>query len=340
MAKYGFMGVKIPVEYGGAGGDYLSYVIMNEEFSRQDLVLSIYANTSNSLGGGPLLLAGSEEQKKEYLPPVARGEKILVFGLTEPGAGSDAGGTNTTAIPDGDDFIINGRKCFITNNHCADWTIITAKTGTDEKGRTQLSAIFIEKGTPGFQASREENKLGLRGSFTGDLVMTDVKVPAENLVGPEGKGSPIALKQIGESGRASMSAICVGIMRGLLEEGVKFSSERIIYGKPLNKLQAIQFHIAEMRTDYEAARLLTYQAACLRDEGVATTPYNGMAKLFATNAAVRCAQHCIELMGGYGVINEYPVGRFMREALASISSGGTNEVQKMIVFGDTLKNFS
>ena len=289
---------------------------------------------------GAIVDFGSEEQKMKWLPELCAGTKIGGLAVTEPGGGTDINGTKTTAeLVDGQ-WVINGRKCFITNNHCADWTIITAKTGTDEKGRTQLSAIFIEKGTPGFQASREENKLGLRGSFTGDLVMTDVKVPAENLVGPEGKGSPIALKQIGEIGRASMSAICVGIMRGLLEEGVKFSSERIIYGKPLNKLQAIQFHIAEMRTDYEAARLLTYQAACLRDEGVATTPYNGMAKLFATNAAVRCAQHCIELMGGYGVINEYPVGRFMREALASISSGGTNEVQKMIVFGDTLKNFS
>ena len=339
LGELGVLGCFIPEQYGGLGLGHVERVMAIDEIARYSAGLAMMIFTHH-LCMGAIVDFGSEEQKMKWLPELCAGTKIGGLAVTEPGGGTDINGTKTTAeLVDGQ-WVINGRKCFITNNHCADWTIITAKTGTDEKGRTQLSAIFIEKGTPGFQASREENKLGLRGSFTGDLVMTDVKVPAENLVGPEGKGSPIALKQIGEIGRASMSAVCVGIMRGLLEEGVKFSSERIIYGKPLNKLQAIQFHIAEMRTDYEAARLLTYQAACLRDEGVATTPYNGMAKLFATNAAVRCAQHCIELMGGYGVINEYPVGRFMREALASISSGGTNEVQKMIVFGDTLKNFS
>ncbi len=339
LGELGVLGCFVPEEYGGLGLGHVERVMAIEEMARYSAGLAMMIFTHH-LCMGALLDFASEEQKMKYLPELCTGAKIGGLAVTEPGGGTDINGATTTAeLVDGE-WVINGRKCFITNNHCADYTIVTAKTGVDAKGRSQQSLLMIEKGTKGFQATREENKLGLRGSFTGDLVMANCKVPAENLVGKEGIGAKAALKEIGEIGRASMSAICVGIQRGLLEESVKFANERIIYGKPLNKLQAIQFHIADIRTNYEATRLLTYRAACLKDEGVATTPYNGMAKLLGTNAAVSSAQHAIELMGGYGVINEYPVGRFMREALASISSGGTNEVQKMIIFADTLQNFA
>jgi alkylation response protein AidB-like acyl-CoA dehydrogenase len=234
---------------------------------------------------------------------------------------------------------VNGRKCFITNSHIADLTVVTCKTGEDEKGRAAFTALAIEKGTPGFGPGREERKLGLKGSVTGELVLTGAEVPEENAVGKIGGGSQIAMKVIGEVGRASMTAICVGICKGCLEESVKFANERILYGKPIAKLQAIQFHIAENRLDYEAAELLMYRAASLKDEGVSVTPEFAMAKYFAAEAAVRAAKRTIELMGGYGVISEYPAGRFLRDAVASISSGGTNEIQKIILTNDTMKKF-
>jgi len=339
LGEMGIHGCFIPEEYGGLGLGHFERVMAIDEIARYSAGLAMMVFTHH-IGMAVILDCASEEQKQEWLPEMCAGTKIGGLAVTEPGGGTDVNGHKTTAEFVDGEWVLNGRKCFITNNYCADYTVVTCKTGVDEKGHNQISAFVVDKDTPGFKATREENKLGLRGSFTGDLVLQNVKVPADRLVGGEGKGAKVALKEIGEIGRASMSAICVGIMRGLIEEGVKFSNERIIYGKPLNKLQAIQFHLADMRTDYEAARLLTYQAACLKDEGVATMPYNGMAKLFGANAAIRCAQHCIELMGAYGVINEYPVGRYMREALCSISSGGTNEVQKMVVAADTLKAFS
>ena len=217
MSKYGFMGVKIPTEYGGAGGDYLSYVLMDEEFARQNLVLSIYANTSNSLGGGPLMLAGSEEQKKLYLPQVASGKKILVFGLTEPGAGSDAGGTTTTAIPDGDDFIINGRKCFISGAPMADWIIIFAKTDLSQKGSRGITMFIVDMHLPGVSLGADEKKMGIKGYPTSDVVFEDVRVSKDCMIGPLNKGFQYAMKTL-DGGRLGVAAMSVGVAQCALDE--------------------------------------------------------------------------------------------------------------------------
>lgn len=339
LGELGVLGIFVPEQYGGVGLGHTERVMALEEIARYSAGLAMFIFTHH-LGMAAILDFGSEEQKMKYLPDLCSGKKVSGLATTEPGGGSDINGQKTSAeLVDGK-WLLNGRKCFITNSHLADVAVVTAKTGVDEKGRNQFSAFVVEKGTPGFGPGRKENKLGLRGSVTGDVVLDNVSVPAENLVGKEGAGTPIALKEIGEVGRASMTAIGVGLMRACIEEGVKFSNERIIYGKPLNKLQAIQFHIAEMRIDYEAARLLLYRAAFVKDQGQPAATEFSMAKYFATEGAIRAAKHLIELMGGYGDINEYPAGRFLRDAIASIASGGTSEVQKLVTFGDTLKTFA
>ncbi len=339
LGQLGVLGCFVPEEYGGLGLGHTERIIAMEELARYSagLVMFIF---SHQLAVGAMCDGGSEEQKKKYLPGMCDGSKIWALAVTEPGGGTDLMGHTTIAEKDGDEWVISGRKCFITNNEIADYAIVTAKTGVNAKGRNELSAFIIPKDAPGYKIGRGENKMGVKGSISGDMVLTNVRVPDSAKLGRTGAAAGIALKEIGEIGRASVSAICVGLMKGCLEEAVEFSEDRIIYGKTLNRLQAIQFHIAEIRTAYEAGRLLVYRAAYLKDKGVPTAPYNGMAKLFCTNNAVQCAQHCIELMGGYGLVDEYPVGRYMRDALASISAGGTNEVQKMVIYGDTAKEFS
>ena len=281
VGELGVLGIFVPEEYGGVGLGHVERIIAMEEFGRVSAGFTTFL-FAHQLAVGAMNDFGTEEQKKQYLPGMCDGTAIWSLAVTEPGGGTDLYNHKVTAEKDGDDYIINGRKCFLTN----------------------------------------------------------CRVPASAMLGADGKGAQIALKEIGEIGRASMSAICVGIMKACIEEGVKFANDRIIYGKPLAKIQAIQWHIAEMRLNYEIGRALIYRAACYKDEGQATTLWNGMAKLFGTRAAVESAQHCIELMGGYGVITEYPVDRYMRDALAAISPGGTNEVHKMVIAADTLKTFA
>lgn len=339
MGELGILGIYVPEEYGGVGLGHVERVMALEEIARHSAGLAMFVFT-HQLGMSAILEFGTEEQKKKYLPGMCAGTTISGLATTEPSGGSDLAGQKSTAeLADGV-WTLNGRKCFITNSHIADVSVVTARSGEDEKGRPKLVAIIVEKGTPGFTPGRKENKLGLRGSVTGELLMDNVKVPAENLIGKDGAGASIALKVIGEVGRASMTAICVGILRGCVEEGVKFANERIVYGKPIAKLQAIQFHVAENRLDYEAARLLLYRAASLKDAGIPVTTEFAMAKHFGTEAATRASKRTIELMGAYGVIDEYPTGRFLRDALASISSGGTSEIQRIIVAGDTLKRYA
>lgn len=339
MGELGILGIYVPEQYGGAGLGHVERVMALEEIARHSAGLAMFVFT-HQLGMSSILEFGSEEQKMKYLPDMCSGASISGLATTEPSGGSDLIGQKTTAVLADGMWTINGRKCFITNSHIADVSVVTARSGEDEKGRPQLVAIIVEKDTPGFAPGRKEHKLGLRGSVTGELLLNDVKVPAENLIGKEGAGAAIALKVIGEVGRASMTAICVGILRGCVEESVKFANERIVYGKPIAKLQPIQFHIAENRLDYEAARLLLYRAASLKDEGIPVTAEFAMAKHFGTEAASRASKRTIELMGAYGVIDEYPTGRFMRDSLTSISSGGTSEIQRIIVAGDTLKKFA
>ncbi len=338
MGEMGILGVFVPEQYGGVGLGHTERIMALEEIARYSAGLAMMVFT-HQLGMAAILDYGTEEQKMKYLPDMCAGNSICGLAVTEPGGGSDVAGQKTEARLEDGQWVVNGRKCFITNSHCGDATVITCKTGEDEKGRSTFSCIILEKGTEGYAPGREENKLGLRGSMTGELIMNKAKAPEANLVGEVGMGTPIAMKEIGEVGRASMAAIATGIIRGCLEDAVKFSKERIVYGKPISKLQAIQFHIAEIRCDYEAARLMTYRAASLKDEGKPAATEFSMAKYLATEAACRSSKRLIEIMGGYGVVNEYAAGRYHRDALACISSGGTSEIQKVIVAGDTLKKY-
>ena len=337
MAKYGFMGVKIPKEYGGAGCDYLSYALMVEEFARVDAVLSIYANTSNSLGGGPLMLAGNEAQKQKYLPAVASGEKILVFALTEPGAGSDAGGTTTTAVQDGDDFILNGRKCFISGAPMADWCIVFAKTDLTAKGSKGISMFIMDMKLPGVSLGAHEKKMGINGYPTCDVVMEDVRVPKDCLVGPLHRGFQYAMKTL-DGGRLGMAAQAVGVAQSALDEAVKYAKERKQFGKRIADFQGISFMIAEMAADVEAARQLVYHAAELKDANSpeATTACS-IAKYFAAEAANRCAYKAVQIHGGYGYIREYKVERIYRDARICSIYEGTTQVQQMVIAGNLLK---
>lgn len=337
MGEMGITGIFAPEEYGGAGMGHVERAICIEEISRYSGGLGI-ALMTHHLGMSAILDFGSEEQKKKYLPEICAGTKLCGLAVTEPGGGSDFSGQKTAAELIEGKWVLNGRKCFITNHH-ADVSVITAVTGKDERGRNQLSAFIIEKGTPGFGAGRKENKMGLRGSVTGDVVLDNVKVSEENLIGKAGDGSRIGMAAIGEVGRAGMAAICVGILKGCVEEAVKFANERVLYGRPISKLQSIQFEIANIRTEYEAAKMLLYYAAAKKDSKQPATPEFAIAKLYSTEAAVRAAKSTMDVMGGYGVINEYPIGRFLRDALASIPSGGTSHIQKLIIAGNTLSGF-
>lgn len=336
MAKYGFMGARIPKEYGGQGGDYLTYALMVEEFARVDAVLSIYANTSNSLGGGPLLLAGNESQKQKYLPPIASGEKILVFALTEPGAGSDAGGTKTTAIADGDEFILNGRKCFISGAPVADWVIVFAKTDLTQKGSKGISMFIVDMNLPGVSCGAHEKKMGINGYPTCDLVLEDVHVSKDCLIGPLHKGFQYAMKTL-DGGRLGMAAQAVGIAQNCLEEATKYAKERKQFGKRIADFQGISFMIADMATDVAAARELVYHAAVLKDKGMDASSACSIAKYFAAEAANRCAYKAIQIHGGYGYIKDYKVERLYRDARICSIYEGTSQVQQMVIAGSLLK---
>ena len=338
MARYGFTGVKIPVEYGGSGGDYLAYALLIEEFARVSPVLSVYVNTSNSLGGGPLMLAGSDEQKQRFLPPVAKAEKIIVFALTEPGAGSDAGGTTTTAIQDGDDFILNGRKTFISGAPMADDCIVFAKTDTSQKGSRGISMFIMDMKSEGVSLGKPEKKMGIKGYPTCDVVMEDVRVPKDRLVGPLHKGFQYAMKTL-DGGRLGMAAQGVGIAQGCLEEAVKYAKERRQFGRPIAQFQAIAFMLADMATDVEAARQLVYHAAELMDaHSEEATMACSIAKYYAAEAANRVAYKAVQIHGGYGYINEYKVERMYRDARIVPIYEGTSQVQQLVISGKLLKD--
>lgn len=337
MAKYGFMGVKIPKEYGGTDSDHLTYALMVEELARVDAVLAIYANTSNSLGGGPIMLAGNEEQKKFYLPQVASGEKIMVFGLTEPGAGSDAGGTTTTAIPDGDDYIINGRKCFISGAPMADWIVIFAKTDLTKKGSKGISMFVVDMHLPGVSLGANEKKMGINGYPTCDVVFEDVRVSKDCLVGPLNKGFQYAMKTL-DGGRLGVASMSTGIAQSCLDEAVKYAKERKQFGRPIADFQGVSFMIAEMAADVEAARQLTYHAAVLKDQNSPeATKACSIAKYFAAEAANRCAYKAVQIHGGYGYIQEYKVERLYRDARIMSIFEGTSQVQQIVISSSLLK---
>ncbi|MBE6913342.1 MAG: acyl-CoA dehydrogenase [Ruminococcaceae bacterium] len=336
MAKAGLTGVKIPVAYGGQGGDYLAYALMVEELARRSVVLSIYANTSNSLGGGPLLYFGTEEQKQKYLTPCAKGEKIVAFGLTEPGAGSDAGGTTTTAVQDGDYWVLNGRKTFISGAPFADYCIVYAKTDPTMKGSRGISMFIMDMKLPGVSCGKHESKMGICGYPTSDVIMENVRVHKSDLLGPLHKGFAAAMVTL-DGGRLGMAAQALGIGQRCLEESISYSKERKQFGKPICKNQGISFMIADMATEIECARQLIYHAAAAKD---ANSPESSklcaMAKLYAGEMANRCAYKAVQIHGGYGYIKEYAVERYYRDARITTIYEGTSQVQQMVISGALL----
>ena len=337
IAKAGLTGTKIPVEYGGQGGDTLAYCLMIEELARVSCVLSVYANTSNSLGGGPLLMFGNEEQKQKYLTPCAKGEKIIVFALTEPGAGSDAGGTQTTADVDGDYFVLNGRKCFISGAPFADYAIVYAKTDKTQKGSKGISMFMVDMKLDGVSCGKHEAKMGIRGYPTSDLILENVRVHKSDLIGPLHKGFIAAMKTL-DTGRLGMAAQALGVAQHALEESISYSKERKQFGKPICKNQAISFMIADMATEIECARQLIYHTAVVKDAGSPeASKLCAMSKLYAAEMANRVAYKAVQIHGGYGYIKEYAVERIYRDARIASIYEGTSQVQQMVISGALLK---
>ncbi|MBR2801119.1 MAG: acyl-CoA dehydrogenase family protein [Erysipelotrichaceae bacterium] len=337
MARYGFTGIKIPVEYGGQGGDSLAYVLMIEEFARVCPVLAIYANTPNSLGGGPLVMCGNEEQKQKYLPDIAAGRKHIVFALTEPGAGSDAGGTLTTAVADGDDFILNGRKCFVSGAPIADYAVIYAKTDPTAKGSRGISMFIVDLKLPGITIGKAEAKMGINGYPTSDITMDNVRVSKADLLGPLHDGFRMAMKTL-DGGRLGISAQALGLAQGCLEEAIRYARERKQFGKPIAANQGVSFMIAEMATEIEAARELVYATAVAKDAGAPDSSMKcAMAKYFASEMANRAAYKAVQIFGGYGYIKDYKVERFYRDARILSIYEGTSQIQQLVIANTLLR---
>ena len=337
MAKYGFCGVKMPIEYGGAGGDSIDYVLMIEEFARVSPVLSLYANTSNSLGSGPLLFCGTEEQKQKYLTPVAKGEKIMVFCLTEPGAGSDAGGTLTTAVEDGDYYVLNGRKTFVSGAPIADYGIVYAKTDPTQRGSRGISMFIVDFKLPGVSLGKPESKMGIKGYPTCDVILEDVRVHKSDLLGPKDKGFATAMKTL-DGGRLGVAAQALGMAQGAYEEALRYSKERKQFGRPIKDFQAISFMLADMATEIELTREFVYSTAEKKDaEDPEASKLCAMAKYFASEMANRVAYKAVQIFGGYGYISEYNVERFYRDTRITTIYEGTSQVQQMVISGNILR---
>ncbi len=329
MGQVGLLGLPLPEAYGGSGGDYLGLVIALEEVARASGSVAIVFDAHTSLCCEPIYLFGTQEQKQQYLVPLACGDKIGAFGLTEPQAGSDAGATRTRAVRDGDEWIINGQKIFITNGSIADVVVITAKTDP-ARGTRGISAFIVEKGTPGFQTGRDEKKMGLKGSVTSELFFEDCRIPAGNLLGGENEGFRQFLITL-DAGRIAIAAMALGLAQGAFEKAVAYARERVQFGQPIAKFQAIQWMIADMATDIEAARLLVYRAAWLKEQGVGFTKEASMAKLFATEMSERVCRQAIQIHGGYGYMREYAVERMYRDQRLCAIGEGTNEIQRLVI---------
>ena len=339
MAKYGFLGIPVPKEYGGQGCDPLTYAMCVEELSKVCGTTGVIVSAHTSLCIDPIMTYGTEEQKQKYVVPLAKGEKLGAFGLTEPGAGTDAQGQQTKAVLDGDEWVLNGSKCFITNGKEADIYIIIAVTGKIEKrGRMQkeISAFIVEKGTPGFSFGTKENKMGIRGSSTYELIFTDCRIPKENLLGQQGKGFGIAMHTL-DGGRIGIAAQALGIAEGALEVTVNYVKERKQFGRSIAQFQNTQFQLADLATKVEAAQLLVYKAAMAKATQKVYSVEAAKAKLYAAEVAMEVTTKCVQLHGGYGYIREYDVERMMRDAKITEIYEGTSEVQRMVISGALLK---
>ena len=329
MGQMGLMGMTVPQKYGGAGIDRISYMIALEEISRICGSTGITVEAHNSLGVGHIYEKGTEEQRKKYLPKLCTGEEIAAWALTEPNAGSDASATQTTAILDGDEWVLNGTKQFITSGDIAWVTTVMAKTDK-EKGARRISAFIVEKDTPGVKVGQLEDKLGLRGSHTAELILEDCRIPKENLLDEQGMGF-IGAMNILDRGRTAIGAMSVGIAEGAFEDALDYAKQRQQFGKPIGKNQAIQWMLAEMATDIDAARLLVYRAADMEDKNVRFTKEAAMAKLFASEKAMDATVKAIQIFGGYGYTRDYPLERYYRDIKLCTIGEGTSEVQKMVI---------
>jgi len=344
MAKYGFLGIPVPKEFGGQGCDILTYVMCVEELSKVCGTSGVIVSAHTSLCVDPIMTFGTPEQKEKYLVPLAKGEKLGAFGLTEPGAGTDAQGQQTKAVLDGDEWVLNGSKCFITNGKEADVYVIFAVTGKiEKKGRImkEISAFIVEKGTPGFTFGTKENKMGIRGSSTYELIFTDCRIPKENLLGQQGKGFNIAMHTL-DGGRIGIAAQALGIAEGALERTIAYTKERKQFGKSISAFQNTQFQLADMATKVEAAKALVYKAAMKKQEYVTNNKVSysveaAMAKLYAAEVAMEVTTKAVQLHGGYGYIREYEVERMMRDAKITEIYEGTSEVQRMVISANLLK---
>ena len=329
MAEMGLLGIPFPEEYGGAGMDNLSYAQCVEELSKVCASTGVIVSAHTSLCATPIYLFGTEEQKQKYLAPLARGEKLGAFGLTEPGAGTDASGQKTTAVLEGDHYVLNGSKVFITNAWPAEIYIVMAMSDK-EKGTHGISSFIVEKGFPGFSIGKHEDKMGIRASSTCELVFEDCIVPKENLLGEEGKGFKIAMMTL-DGGRIGIAAQALGIAQGAIDETVEYVKTRVQFGKPLSKFQNTQFELASMQAMVDASRLLVYRAACAKDNHEPYSHLAAMAKLVASETASDVTRRCLQLFGGYGYTKDYPIERMMRDAKITEIYEGTSEVQKMVI---------
>jgi hypothetical protein len=336
LGKMGLLGVIFPAEYGGAGMGYIEYVIAIEELSRVDGSVGIIVAAHTSLCSNHIFIAGNEAQKRKYIPKLATGEFIGAWGLTEPGSGSDAGGARCSAVRKGDKWVLNGTKTFITNGSYADVYVVVAVT--DKAARTHgLSAFIVEKGTKGFRPGKKENKLGLRASDTSELVFEDCEIPAENLLGHEGEGFVDAMRIL-DGGRISIASLGLGMAQGAYESALKYSKQRKQFGKAISEFQAIQWKLADMATEIDAARLLTLRAAWLKDNHMKTTLESSMAKLYTSEVAVRAANEAVQIHGGYGFIKDYPAEKFYRDVKLCTIGEGTSEIQRMVISRQILKD--
>jgi alkylation response protein AidB-like acyl-CoA dehydrogenase len=334
LGEMGLMGVIFPVELGGAGLGYVDYALAVEELSAVDGSIGIIVASHNSLCSNHIFVAGNEAQKSRYIPLLASGKWLGAWGLTEPGSGSDAGSARTSAVRKGDRWVLNGNKTFITNGHYADISVIIAVTDKSQ-GTRGLSAFVVEKGTPGFRPGKKENKLGLRASDTSELIFEDCEIPAENLLGKEGEGF-IDSMRILDGGRISIAALSLGIGRGAYDAARNYVKQRHQFGKAISEFQGIQWKLADMATQLDAARLLTQRAAVMKDSGQKTTLESSMAKLMASEVAVRVCDEAVQLHGGYGFIKDYPVEKFYRDVKLCTIGEGTSEIQRLIIAREIL----
>src|SRR6201993_1097579 len=336
LGEMGLLGVIFPEALGGAGMGYVEYVLAIEELSRVDGSVGIIVAAHNSLCTNHIMLAGNEEQRKKYVSKLATGEFIGAWGLTEPSSGSDAGSARMTAVRKGNSWVLNGTKTFCTNGHYADVVVVLAVT--DRAAHTHgISAFVVEKDTKGFRPGKKENKLGLRASDTAELIFEDCVIPAENLLGGEGQGFPDAMRVL-DGGRISIAALSLGMAEGAFEAALKYSKQRRQFGKPISDFQAIQWKLADMATEIDAAMLLTMRAASMKDAGMKTTQESSMAKLYASEVAVKWAKEGVQIHGGYGFIKEYPAEKFYRDVKLCTIGEGTSEIQRLVIARQLLKD--